>query len=384
VSARWLARVRRGAAAVAWLFAASGACTGAELRPNRQDALDFARADVLSASRGAPDLFARAERARADALAAEDEEERGEHAERARAWLAAALAETRRIELMRATSAAEARVVAAETRRAELERSRMAFERAAALEVAAASAREQLARALQRAEADGLGDGAPARGLDESRLQAAEVLRVRARIVLAAAVALALPAERASTVAAALAQRPVRRTPAQGLREARAALELAERALGEARALSAGPDAQERAALLELARERGLEPSETVRGVVFALPNALGGARLERDARIWLSRIGAVLRAHPHGPVQLEVVPDADSSAEARRAASARGARIATLLAAGTARERLSVRELSAGSNAALVLPAYAAAAAELAVPPEPQACLSPAHAAAR
>jgi hypothetical protein len=363
------------------LFASLSACTGAELRTGPQDGLTFARADALAAQRGAPDLFARAQRARTEALATDDADERAEHAERARSWLAAAVAESRRIELMRATSAAEARVVAAELRRAELERARTEIERAAELATAAASVRERLALALRRAEADALGDGARGRVLDEERTRAADVLRGRARIMLAAALALQLPAERAAIVTAALAPRAAKRTAVQHLADAGAALERAERALGEARALSPRPSRQERAALLELATERGLEAQVTGRGVVFALPH---GQPSDREVRIWSSRVAAVLRAHPHGPVQLEVVPAAGESAAARRSGAARGARIAALLAAGAARERLSVRELSAGSNARLVLPAYAAAEPEPTVPPEPQACLSPVHASAR
>jgi hypothetical protein len=384
VSSRSSALVGRSSTLLGLLLASASACTGAEQRPGRQHAVNFARADVQAAQRSAPDLFARAERAHEAALASDDDDERAEHAERARSWLAAAVAEHRRIELMRATSAAEARVVAAEMRRAELERARTEIERAAELATVAARACEQLAWALQRAEADALGDAVRGRALDEQRAQAAEVLRGRARIVLAAAVARQLPAERAAAVAAELAPRAGARTAIQRLADASDALARAERALGEARALSEGPSRQERAALLELAHERGLTSHETERGVVFPLPLGQASAQLDRDARIWSRRIAAVLRAHPHGPVQLEVVPRAGASAAARRSAAARGERLAAVLAASSARERVSVHELSAGSNAALVLPAYAAQGPAPTVPPGPQACLSPAHAPAR
>jgi hypothetical protein len=387
VNARSIVRARRSATAGALMFALASACTAAEVRPDQQDALRFARADVLAARRGAPDLLARAERARADALATADDAARSEHAERARAWLAAAVAESRRIALMRAASAAEARVVAAETRRAELERARVELERETERAAAAASARDQLQRALRLAQGDARPDGARGDWLDGAR--AADVLRARGRLVLTAAIALGLPAERAAAVAAGLAPRGDQRTARQRLAGALAALARAESALGEARALHGGPTPDERSALLELARERGLDPQETARGVVFALPAELADARLGREARAWLLRIAAVLRAHPHGPVQLEVAPGpgpasaADGSAPARRSA-APGARIVVLLATVTARKRLALTESSAGSGAALVLPAYAVAADVRAVPPQPQACLSAPHAPAR
>jgi hypothetical protein len=385
VNARSVARAWRSATAGALMFALASACAGAELRPDQQDALSFARADVLAARRGAPDLLARAERARADALAAADDAARSEHAERARAWLAAAVAESRRIALMRAASAAEARVVAAETRRAELERARVELERETERAAAAASARDQLQRALRLAQGDARPDDARGDRLDGAR--AADVLRARARLVLTAAISLALPVERAAAVSAALAPRGDQRTARQRLAGALAALVQAESALGEARALHGGPSAHERSALLELARERGLEPQESARGVVFTLPAELGDARLGREARAWLLRIAAVLRAHPHGPVQLEVASGApsapDGSARARQSA-APGARIAVLLATVIARERLAVTESSAGSGAALVLPAYAVTADVRAVPLQPQACLSAPHAPAR
>jgi len=385
VNTRTIARAFRVVAAPALALVLASACAGTGPRPGRQDSLRFARADALAARRGAPDLFARAERARLDALAADDEDERSEHGERARAWLAAALAESRRIAQMRAASAAEARVVAAETRRAELERARVELERQAERAAAAVSAREQLVRALLRAESDALGDGSRSRGVDEERAQAAEVLRTRARLILAAAVALQLPRGRAAPAAlmTLMSSGPVGKGTARArLAAARTALERAESALGEARALSAGPSAQERTALLELARERGLDPQETARGVVFALPDALRAARGGRAARAWLWRIGAVLRAHPHGPVQLEVAQGANANAGARRSASVDGERIAALLATVARRERVSAIDPSAGSDALLVLPAYAAPVAP--VPPGPQACLSAAHAPAR
>ncbi|HMI90843.1 MAG TPA: hypothetical protein VK509_05740 [Polyangiales bacterium] len=384
MKARGLVRACAAIRASALLLALASGCAGSGLRPGRHDPLRFARADVLAARRGAPDLFARAQRARADALATDDPEARAEHGERARAWLAAALAETRRIAHMRAASAAEARVVAAETRRAELERARVELEREAERAAVAAGGREQLAHALQRAESDALGDAARSRGLDEERAQAAELLRARARLVRAAAIALQLPSQRAAVAAPASSGRADGATAHQRLAAARAELERAESALGEARALSREPSAQERAALFELARERGLEARESSRGVVFPLPDGLRGARLDRAARVWLLRIAAVLRAHPHGPVQLQVAPAANASAAERHSGTTAGARIAAMLAKVTRRDRAIAIEPSDGSDAALVLPAYATAAPVAAVPPGPQACLSAAHAPAR
>lgn len=344
------------------LLASLGVGCGERVLHSELPALQFARADVLEAQRGAPDLYARAEQARAQALAADDADAQADHTQRARLWLAAALAESRRIEQARATSAAEARIVAAETQRVAIERERSGLEETAQRAESARRTHEQLVRAFDLADRDSLAGSGRDRALDPARVQAAALLQARATLILAAAVALGLDAERASSAAAAGNVRSNPRNAFEQLARARNALSRAESALGEARAALPGPSADERAALVELATARGLAPRSTERGAVLALDRAFGaGAALTPDGRRTVLAIADVLRAHPHGPVQLQVLLGSSANAAAQQLGKTRGSKLlAALQAAVTAPDRIRIVDQT-GDAPAIVLPAYAA-----------------------
>ena len=381
------------------LLAGSAGCGASAPASEPAAGLRFAPSQARAAQRGAPDLFARAERARADALAADDADARAEHARRARFWLAAALAETQRIAQARAAGAAEARVAAAELERARLERARVELEAEARRAAAAEQARERLLAALERAELDAVGESVRDARLDPEREQAAAALLARAELLWSAAVALGSSAQRTQPASAARPGSsgiaPALRggasssgSPQRRLAQALAALQQAESALGDARGQRAGPSAEERAALLELARDRRLEPEATSRGVVFALERMFEGGRIAREGQLVALRLAHVLRAHPHGPVQLEVVPCASGASE-RRQGEQHGKALAARLAGATERARLRVTAQTS-RGPALVLPAYAepapaAAPAPTAVPASAPAPAPPcAEAAAR
>jgi hypothetical protein len=337
------------------VLASSSAC-GERAARSELPALQFARADVVAAQRGAPDLYARAEQARKLALAADDADEQADHAQRARLWLEAAVTEARRIEQARATGAAEARIAAAEAQRVAAERERSELEEAARREAEAQRTRDALVQAFALADSDALGGRARDRKLDAERVRAADVLAARAKLTLAAAVALGLDSKRSEALAAGSAARRTPRSAFERLAAARVALEQAESALGEARAAQPGPSDRERAALIELAALRGLVAQATDRGVVIAIDQVSAtGASLATDGKRTSLALADVLRSHLRGPVQLQV---GTAAGEAARAAKLKAA------LAGVAQDRLQVVTAAAGAPLALVLPAYAAAAA--------------------
>jgi hypothetical protein len=344
----------------------------------------FAQADALRARQLAPDLYARAERAWQDAKRAGEPDSAADHEARARLLLAAAVAEAERIVLERAASAAEARATRAQQQRAQLERERVELEQAAERDRAAQSGRADAARVFQRLETreqEHSARGAVER--EAQRARDAEVVRRHALLMLAAADALGLERQRSDRLAQTIAIAEHAANGTALLAAARAALAEAERALGDARkARGTTPTQAESAALIALAQERGLEAQASPRGVVVALdslfvagsaqPTALGKFRLEQSA--------ALVRAHPHGAVEIEVPAGGTDSAGARSLARARADQIAHALRGATDAGRLQVRFPStverSAEHAQLVFAAYGRDA-DAKVPPQPVAAIA-------
>jgi hypothetical protein len=388
------------------------ACAGRSARP---DALAdrFARADARRARELAPDLYARAERARADAQRTPDSERatRSDRELATKLLLAAAIAEAERIENDRAAAAAEARVAEARHARARIERERREIERQLQSEQSARAERAQAARAFGTVPqtAEELSGGRAERQAAQTR--EGEFLLRRAQLTLAAALALGLTEARGTEVAAAIAavERGASNADARMLAAAHAALREADRALGEARTLRAAsgakaaaststastaagassasanaaagassasastattttvngaePDiqtapaasAEETAALIEMASERGLAFVATARGALcdvaplFAQsgqPTALGRTRL--------AQLAAVAAAHPHGAILIESAAGVQATGAARKA-RARAERVERELAAATSSARVQLADGAADAAAGSV-----------------------------
>lgn len=245
-----------------------------------------------------------------------------------------------------------------EAARLRIERARAEVERQVATELEAARRREdqlaeldrQLARlaSVRLSRAEGLRALAMAEREEErpprratlsleeteDRRRAAAVLRARARLLRAAAAALGSPEEALQPVDQALTKA---RDPAVALRKADRAHQLALIALGAGRSARSGPSDQEVAALLETASAVGFEVVALDPGLAIASGRVFAGrgSRLGPRGRARLRRLGALLQAHPYGPVLLATRGGARLAQ--RRAQAVRDA----LVAAGVAAERL-------------------------------------------
>jgi hypothetical protein len=323
----------------------------------------FADASAQRAKQDAPDFYARAERAYQDARNASDADARGDHTTRARILLDAAIAEADRIALDRAATASDTRAEQAVLQRAELERQRLELEQAIKRELAAASAREEAARAFQQSALDEQARPGRAKEADANRDQASRFVRDRATLTLAAAIALGLDPVRGDALAGAIAAAEHAATPAARMYAAQRALTDAERALGEARkAHAASPE--ETAALIALAKERGLAPEPLPRGIAFDLDAAFaaGSAVPNAAGKHMLAGLATVASAHPHGPIQIEALAAPTAPAGVQRAATTRAEQIKAALAAATDATRLVLvpaADATTAPHARVVFAAY-------------------------
>jgi hypothetical protein len=311
----------------------------------------FAQEGVREARQGAPDLVAAAERARKRAAEAEargDREGAEDHATRARLLLSAAVAEAERLRLEAERIDAERQARALEARALDAEQEREAVAQESRRLLAARLARDQASKAFEAAEeaetrrARRRGDDVQARYRDAARF-----LRDRARLVVAAAVSLGATADDgpAAKAAQALSASESTRDASRAVIEAERALQLALRALGEARARRDGPTEAEVASLVQTAGEMGLRVERSERGMRVAPP----GRRWERRA---IERLATLLASHPHGAVRVEGnVPGGGAAAERR--AEARAKALATALErAGVSSKRMAVGTAPAPTGA--------------------------------
>jgi len=354
------------------------ACGGAEHPATRLLADRFAAPGVARARRAAPDLVAAAEQARSTAEAARargDTDAERDATTCARLYLEAALIEARRADEERARAAAERAAQAANEAAHNDETARLDIEETTTRRAAALVAETELARALARAQASEPRRGArlPSGDVEDART-AARALARRARLLLAAAVALGAteaetrPAEAQLTAyQAALAPHARGAEPqiADALAAADAARRAAERVLGAARARLGAPGPEAVAALVETARIAGVTAQLGERGVIV-YAEAFRGTASAPDARA-VGALATVLRSHPTGPVLVELEGSRDA-AGARLARTRATRLVQALTAAGIPASRLTAPTMEpaapldgVAARAALVFSAYAA-----------------------
>ncbi|MCG8556461.1 MAG: hypothetical protein MJD61_14400 [Proteobacteria bacterium] len=354
-------------ARTALLAGCLGACAHAAPAPDPLAGVDAAR--VASARHKAPDLVAMAEdqAARAVRAAGEDQGAARDHGSAARMLMSAAVMEAERIALEhRKQALLETEDRALETA-ARADRARRHLARQTKLLLAAGLARQQAQKAFAAAE---LGASQRDRSAerDTRRLaQATRFLLARSVLLIGAALGMNAGAESVQRARWAL---EIARSHQLGSSEAMAAarhtmLE-AQRALGSARASRPGPRTAEIDSLLAAARQRGLQAEHLPRGVTLRLEHVFGrrAGRMRRRARPHLKHVVALLEAHPHGPVQVEVWRGAGRTALSPRAARSRAERLRARLAQSVSRpSRLRAQALDQGDarGAQIVFVAYGA-----------------------
>lgn len=314
------------AALVGWIAGCGGATASSAMLVEA-----FGSEEAQLARRRAPDLFAPAERARRAAERAEeagDGDAAADHATRARLLLASAIAESDRIGYEEARLAAERREQRAfeAARRDEQERAAIAEE--LRLAESARVAREEARVALEvaaRDEARRRGAGTPEQ--IQAWRSAAAALRQRARLVILAAEAMDVPPARVSELREALDAAGRQSDPATALGAADRVLLDARAALGQARAGAPRPTADELGTLAETAREQGFEVQQLDSGLALTFRGAVAGTparpALTPRGRAMVDRLAALIVAHPHGRIRLDVytaagTPERAAAAQAR------------------------------------------------------------------
>jgi len=268
-----------------------------------------------------------ARRALQAAEAAEQSEQAGlsleadEHASRARAWAAVAVDEQSAQELEEQLGALEASTLELEAEAAALEHA-AADRRAATVALAdGRAAREELTRALARAEAD---ESAPRRARRVGIAEPAEVRRFagvleeRARLLLAAAIALGARPESVTPARTAIEAIDAEPEPLARLGLADRAHGLARVALADARHHAGEmPEATEIDALREALETEGFTVHRGEQGLGARLTEVFDGPAIAASARGRLRRLGELVASHPSGPIVLLVEADADRAAQA-------------------------------------------------------------------
>jgi len=328
----WRAASAWFAIGIAMAVAACGAT-----RPTDTVEAHFDRPEVENARLRAPDLYEQAvaaQRLVATAEADEDTEAAADHATRARLLLAASVAEADRIALEEQRLAAEASAREAEEQAARDRRARLSVESETGRRRAAKVAAEQAALAFQQAVDDEARRYRARTGeRAELRRDAARVLVRRAKLIVAAAETLGADADEVNRASSLIEESERSREPAVALRTAERALRAALSAVGSARARREGPTPEEHQALLEAAREARFEVEQLDRGVLVRLPALFGsGVRWARGANARLGRLAAILRAHPHGVVQIHAYGSSGNLRARRRLAERRATSLANKL----------------------------------------------------
>ena len=321
---------------------------------------DLEAVDLAAQREHAGDFASRADLAREAAIASENEADliaADEYASIARAWAEAARAENERrtheqalrevdAELLRVESELTAHAQAAIEREAEA--TRAATQRAT---------REEVARALLRAETDEavprrarhVGLGTPA---DVAPL--ADALLDRTRLLLAASEALGAPHE--SPARTALTEAAALRMPSERLNAASHAHDLAQLSLAQTRRATEGPSNAEIGSLEEALTAQNFSPLRDAHGLGTEFSEAFEGTRLRASIAPRVRRLATLLASHPHGGIFLLVECAAGSEAQAQPQAQA----MSTLLTSNGAREvRVEVIASPSPGRVRITLPAY-------------------------
>lgn len=321
---------------------------------------DLSAIDLDAQRAHAATFTARAESARDAAQRSEDEADlvaADEYASVARAWAEAARAESEAQVGEAALAEADAALLEVESEIAQRVQAAEALEAEATHAAAQRATRDEVARALLRAESDEavprrarhVGLGTPA---DVAPL--ADALLDRTRLLLAASEALGAPHD--SPARSALTEAAAMRMPGERLAAASHAHDLAQLSLAQARRATEGPSDAEIASFREALTAQNFAPMLDAHGLGTELTEVFEGTRVRASIAARLRRLGALLAGHPHGGIFLLVECAEGSEAEAQR----QGQAVSTLLTSLAARE---VRvEVIAGANAGRVrvsLPAY-------------------------
>lgn len=297
-----------------WLLTACGASA-----PPAQAFAEqrLAQARKLSAAERAPDLWSAAQAAgsRADSsVGAAAADARSE----ARLWLEAAIVESERVRLAEERLAVEREIEGLLAAAVRDDRARRALHTEATRQAAASAAREQARVALERAATDRR--RRPKLAAADVK-KAARALLLRARLVLAALVHMEAKPAQVDRVQKAIDAADARldRDPEQALTLADQALFAAHAEFGPLRARLAAPTEPERKSLSQALRSTGASLQRAERGLSSSFTGTFRGARLSPDAERKVSRVCALSRAHPHGPLRLQVAAKGDNQ-RARRA----------------------------------------------------------------
>jgi hypothetical protein len=321
------ARASRSAALVIALGLAGCGAGASTIGPRLHADLDAVIASEASTdtARRAREAIASAERAEAVGLVTEAEE----HASRARAWAEVDVGEREVVALEEELGRAEEQLLELEAQASASEHE-AADRRARTIALAdARAAREELARAFARAEADesaprrarrvGLADGPEVRRL-------ADVLADRARVLLAAARSLGASSERVMACEVVLGSIEPLEDPAARLAAADRAHGLARVALADARhrrgSAPGSPSPEEIASFEEALETEGFAPLRDEHGLGARVTDAFEGNGIAPAARGRLRRLGELVASHPAGPILLAV--EADGAREAQAQASRR------------------------------------------------------------
>ena len=222
-------------------YAAALGCASTSTTGSSLDA-KFAGSDARRARELAPDLYAEAEHARDDARVADDDAVQRDAIDRASLFLDAASAEAERIQFDRERARIDAAIERAVSEQVEHTRARLAAEAETARAEAARLARAEAQREFDRSTDQ---EFKRTKKSERERVYAASAafLLGRAELVLAAAIALGLPAEARADAERVLAEAAAPgRTARDRLSRAQRALDSAEHALAVARATPETPD----------------------------------------------------------------------------------------------------------------------------------------------
>ena len=339
------------------LLALAG-CGGASVSVGARGATTVETSSIEALRADAPELVASAERARDAAEALEARGEAAAAADRrteARLLEDAALAEHERADAVRAQAELEQQTIASEEQtlrdRAELDALEISVRRAAAARVA----REELQRALVRAEQDEAARASrrvrhSAGDVGELR-RAAALIADHARWLLHAASAMGAPADEVARVAVRL-EPSASASGASALSSAEEARRDAQALLGARRRLQPVLTVEDVSSLCEAAELEGFTVARLERGLSIEALNVFrAGSEVSSPlGRVRLRRLAALLASYPVGSIVLELDPTSarEEALSGRRADVVR----ATLEAGGVAPDRTTVRVMAAATGA--------------------------------
>ncbi|MBN1653049.1 MAG: hypothetical protein JXA30_04665 [Deltaproteobacteria bacterium] len=301
----------------------------------------FKSPESQKSKRLSPDLFTRAESAHQKALMARrqnDDEAAGEYSLCAKMLLDAATLEAERVEIERRRVQVERRLNRAGKREIHYRRASLKIEREIELLKASMDSAKRLSFDLHPSTQLGETKSGPRRPEKAGEEEIDLALR-RARLYLASAAAMGvenrLEREAQKAVDEALSE-PA--GSAESAIKTRRALALALDALGQARLKNEGPTRDEVTSFINDGVREKLSLQPLPRGIVINLSGLFiaDSSRLSRQGKTTLQRVSALIRAHPHGPIKLQVHPESGSLATRERLAKARAERIISALCRDT------------------------------------------------